>query len=184
MTRIIKDLQPNFYDGIYEFDRLANAEEIIFSEREQWLMKQLNNLYVSGADEDGLAIFEHEYNILPETGDDLETRRRRIIARILPPQPITVNFFNNLLKNFNLKVKTNVDIVKGVYTAIVEADTFSNEQIIELNKLLNDYLPIHLVKEIYKFSNATSSLGAYIGVANTVTFYANADYKGDEKNDS
>lgn len=181
MTRKIKDMQPDYYANVYEFDRLAAAEELTIAERESWLLKQINNLYVSGADEDGINIFEHEYNIIPDAGDDLETRRRRIIARIMPPQPITLQFFDNLLNNLNLNVKTDVDAVKAVYTAVVDAETFTDDQIAELNRLLDDYLPIHLVKEIYKYSNVTSNLGSFIGVANTVTFYANAEYKGDEK---
>lgn len=181
MTRRIRELQPDYYSDVYEFDKLAETEEKEFDLFADKLAKQLNNLYITNADDKGIKLFEREYSIIPNAEDNLEIRRRRIISRLLPPQPITLKFIDKLLATMNFNTNSEVDVVKGIYRTMIDANEFTDEQVDQLNGLLNTYVPVSLLKQIYKYDNYASELGSYIGVANTVTLYSYADYKGSEK---
>lgn len=180
INREIKDLQPDYYDGVYEFDQIAKAEEYQTDEFDKWLIKQLNNLYATNADLDGIRLFESAYGIAQNESDDIETRRRRVIARLVPPQAITMRFFKNLLDSLNLSVQSDVDCIKSIYRATVDLDTFTQDQIKELNDLMDTYLPSNLGKEIYRYANITSNMGSYLGIANTVTMYSHNKAKGSD----
>lgn len=172
----IRELYPDYYNGVYEFDNIAAAEEATFNGYVKTLAEQLNNLFISTSDIDGIKLFEDEYNITPEEGADIETRRRKLISILLPPSAITLPFFDKLLSALNLKVKSEVDSVKLIYKSIVSADEFSDENIKELNNLLKIYVPVNVTNVIYKYAYAGSELGSYIGIANTVKLYSHADY--------
>lgn len=176
MTREIKDLQPDYYRDIYEFDKIAKVQEDNFKDFDDFLVKQLSNLYVSQSDEDAISNFEKVYGITPSSNDSIDSRRRRIISKLLPPQAITISFFKKMLKNMDLDVRSNVDAVNGVYQLIVDYDQFSGSQLDELEELLNSYVPANLNKVIYRYQKAESDLGNYLGIANTVRLYSHADY--------
>lgn len=180
ISREIKDLQPDYYDDIYEFDQIARAEEYATDEFDKWLIKQLNNLYATTSDVDGIRIWENAYSIPQNENDDIETRRRRVIARLVPPQAITIRFFKNLLDSLNLSVQSNVNCIESMFKATVDLDTFTQDQIKELNDLMDVYLPSNLGKEIYRYANITSNMGSYLGVANTVTLYSHNNAKGSD----
>lgn len=175
INREIKDLQPDYYSGIYEFDKIAHAEEQSIGQFDDYLLEQLNNLYVTQSDEKGIKNFERAYHIEASDNDSLKTRRRRIVSRLLPPQAITFPFLKKMLQSLSLDVESKVDCINSIYSAIVDFDKFSDDQIDELNGLINDYLPAHLSKKIYRYQHGESDLGNYMGIANTVTFYSHAD---------
>lgn len=179
INREIRDLQPDFYSDVYEYDQLAKVEEKSINETDEYLLKQLHNIYVSKSDKQGIEMKEKAYGITPNEYDDLETRRRRIVSKLLPPQAITVTFFKRMLSSLNLDVESDIDCINSVYNAIVDFDNFNNDQINELNSIIDMYLPANLAKKIYRYQQAKSNLGSYMGVANTIVFYSHADYKGE-----
>lgn len=176
MTREIKDLQPDYYDGVYEFDEIAKVEESKIADFDSYLIKQLNNLYASQSNEEGIRLFEEAYKIVPSSDEDLEARRRKIIARMLPPQAITLKFFESLCKSLNLDVRSEVDTLQAVYKAYVDADKFTDDNINELKGIIETYVPANLIKQIFMYQEYTSIMGSYIGIANRVSFYSHADF--------
>lgn len=178
ISREIKDLQPDYYDDVYEFDQIAKTEEFATDKFDEWLIKQLNNLYATTSDVDGIRIWENAYSIPQNENDDIETRRRRVITRLIPPQSITIRFFRSLLASLNLSVKSEVDSFSLIFKAIVDTDLFAVSQIKELNDLMDVYLPSNLVKEIYRYANITTNMGSYLGIANTVNMYSHNNAKG------
>ncbi|UQS85825.1 DUF2313 domain-containing protein (plasmid) [Apilactobacillus apisilvae] len=174
---MISNLQPDYYTGVYEFEELAKIEDREFNKFDDYLTRQLINLFVSKADEQGIEVFENEYNITTDTTKSLEDRRYQILTRLLPPQPITFPYFKNLLKIIGLKATMTVNAVKQSYKAVVDKANMNAEQINRLNQLIQTYLPADLAKEIYAYIYTKTTLNHYLGIANSTKIKAHADYK-------
>lgn len=174
---MISDLHPSYYDGVYEFEELAKAEDKQFSNFDDYLTRQLINLFVSKADEQGTEVFENEYEITTDVTKSLEDRKYQILMKLLPPQPITFKYFKKLLKTMNLNVDSSVEAISLVYKAVVSSDEVTIADINRLEDVMNRYLPANLTKEVYKYRYSNSTFNSYIGVANTTEIYTHSDCK-------
>ncbi|TPR12405.1 putative phage tail protein [Apilactobacillus timberlakei] len=180
---MISDLQPDFYKDVYEFEQLAKVEDKSFNDFDNYLSRQLINLFVSKTDADGISTLESQYGIPIDSSKSLDDRRYQVLIRLLPPQPITFKYFKKLLTTMNLEVDSSVDAINSIYKAVVESDKVTISDINRLNDVLNRYVPSHLLKIIYRYQNAQSQFNNYLGVANNTELIAHSDYVEGRENE-
>lgn len=161
------DYMPEYYDGVKEMAELLNSEQPTFDKQVDLMTRLLLNGFVMKADSQGLAIMEYELKIPTDLSKSLENRRYDILMRILPPHPITIKYFRELLKSFEISVDVEVDAVKDVLQAIGKYDDISKDQMDRLKYLLNVYVPANIDWSILTTSDSDSQLSLFVGVGST-----------------
>lgn len=176
----IQELQPDYYRGIQDFQEIAKAENSVFNEFNAFIQQQLMNSFISTADDSGITMKEHEYNILGNENKPLEDRKTAIRMRLLPPRPITLNYLSYLLKQLNFVITTKMDYDNSIFYIYVDVNTYTDAQLSRIQDILATYVPCNVVTKIYRYEHGKTTLGNFIGIANTVHVHAHADYKKGE----
>ncbi|WP_363472739.1 putative phage tail protein [Companilactobacillus musae] len=161
----LQDYLPDYYDNVYEMQELVAAEQVDFSNFDDLILRTLLNQFVIQADEDGISIYEDQLGINPNPNDSLDTRRYNVLMYLLPPKPITLRYFNELLHTLN--VPASIDVEYAIRNVIAKAkrSEISNDQIKRLKYLLNVYLPANLTFQIITTAETEAELKMYVGVA-------------------
>lgn len=166
----LQDYLPDYYDNVYEMQELVAAEQVDFGEFDDLILRTLLNQFVIQADLEGISIFEDQLGIDPNLNDSLETRRYNVLMRMLPPKPITLKYFNELLHTLNVPASINVEYAIRNIIAKAKRSEISKDQIKRLRYLLNVYLPANLTFDIITTSDTDAVLKYYLGVVyNTET---------------
>ena len=146
MANNLMDYLPDYYNDVYEMQAIMNAQGEVLdkTESEQFLL--LLNQFVTQTDAKGIAVFEDQVGIKPAPNDDLETRQNKVLMRLLPPRPITIDYLRDLFAT--LKIPATITVIKR--DAIVEAKSteIDSSQIENIKYLLNIYLPANMIYEI------------------------------------
>jgi len=161
----LQDYLPEYYDDVYEMQKLVAAEQVDFGNFDDLILRTLLNQFVIQADLEGISIFEDQLGIDANPNDSLETRRYNVLMRMLPPKPITLKYFKELLKT--LDIPASVDVEYAVRNVIAKAkkSEISKDQIKRLKYLLNVYLPANLTFQIITTSDTKTKLKMFVGVA-------------------
>ncbi|MEN2307929.1 putative phage tail protein [Lentilactobacillus parabuchneri] len=178
------DYMPEYYDGVKEMVELLNSEQPTFDKQVDLMTRLLLNGFVMKADSQGLSIMEYELKIPTDLSKSLENRRYDILMRILPPHPITIKYFRELLKSFEISVDVEVDAVKDVLQAIAKYDDISKDQMDRLKYLLNVYVPANIDWSILTTADADSQLSLFIGVGSTYSVETSTNVKLNEEAES
>lgn len=137
----LKDLIPKpYYQDVYEMDLLAEIEQYSLDEIQNKLNVAQRNFFIMTADSNGIAIFEEMYGVTDSSNLDLEARRYNVLARSLPPKPITMKSFQEMLDLLNINAKL---VVNGFDVTVVSSTTDS-QMMKRLNSLMKIYLPANL----------------------------------------
>lgn len=159
----LKDYLPDYYDGVREMQRLMEAEQRMgdrFGDSEERL---LMNQFVMQADSEGLALFEYQLGLLTNYTKSLESRQYDILMRILPPRPITIRYFRELIRSLDIPTVVDVDHIKSHIDTMSEAHDITPEQIKRLRYLLNVYLPVNMTYQIRTQTAVETQLDIYLG---------------------
>lgn len=175
MNDEIRELQPDYYRNIDEFIALAKTEDKHFNDIDAYIKQQLDNLFITTSNEDGVYILEDAYNIPTNVNSSLEDRKSQIKLRQLPPQPMTIKYFNYMLKNLGLEVFVKLDTDNLALTAYIDTDSYTDSQINRLEDIMATYLPANITIKIYRYQHGKTVLNNYIGVANSLHFHGHAD---------
>ena len=166
----LQDYLPEYYDDVYEMQKLVAAEQVDFSNFDDLILRTLLNQFVVQADLDGISIFEDQLGIDPNPNDSLETRRYNVLMRLLPPKPITLRYFRELLHTLNVPASINVEYAIRNVIAKAKRSEISKDQIKRLKYLLNVYLPANLTFSIITTAETDVDLKLYLGIySSTVT---------------
>lgn len=166
----LQDYLPEYYDDVYEMQKLVAAEQVDFSNFDDLILRTLLNQFVIQADEDGISIYEDQLGINPNPNDSLETRRYNVLMHLLPPKPITLRYFNELLHTLHVPASINVEYAVRNVIAKAKRSEISKDQIKRLKYLLNVYLPANLTFDIITTSDTETDLKLYLGIVfDTVT---------------
>ena len=88
---------------------------------------------------------------------------------VLPPRPITIRFFRDMLNNVNLPVKIDVNYGARAVVATAKSAEMTSNQINYLKYLLNVYLPANLLYQVKILLNtAKVSDNLNLGIGNVV----------------
>ncbi|WP_416353937.1 putative phage tail protein [Agrilactobacillus fermenti] len=159
----LQDYLPDYYDDNYEMQHLVLAEQIDFSDFDSLIYQTLLNQFVVKADGQGLALFEDELGIVTNPTDTLENRRFRILTQLMPPRPITIRYFKELLQSFKIQATLVVDYLKSYVVAKAKRSEITKDQIKQLRYLLNIYLPANLAISIVTTAEAVVNNQQYYG---------------------
>ena len=166
----LQDYLPEYYDNVYEMQKLVAAEQVDFGNFDDLVFRTLLNQFVIQADVAGISMFEDQLGIDANPNDSLETRRYNVLMRLLPPKPITIKYFNELLHTLDVPASVNVEYAIRNVIAKAKRSEISKDQIKRLKYLLNVYLPANLTFQIITTSDTRTDLKLYLGiVTDTVT---------------
>ncbi|WP_334328452.1 putative phage tail protein [Companilactobacillus sp. HBUAS59699] len=163
----LQDYLPNYYDDVYEMQKLVAAEQVDFTKFDDLILRTLLNQFVIQADIQGISIYEDQLGIDVNPNDSLETRRYNVLMRMLPPKPITLKYFKELLKTLDIPASVNVEYaVRNVITKAKRSE-ISKDQIKRLKYLLNVYLPANLTFSIVITSETQLNTHEYFGTVSS-----------------
>lgn len=161
----LKDYLPSYFDKTYEMQVLMEAEQTQFDKFDDLIIKNLMNQFVLQSDIQGLKIFEDQLGIEANPTESIETRRYNILMRMLPPKPITLKYFRELLHTLDIPASVNVNYaIRNVIAKAKEID-INRDQIKRLKYLLNVYLPANLTHNIIVTAEVNSYWKMYFGIA-------------------
>lgn len=166
--KYILNYMPDYYNDVYEMEELLKAQGFALSEFDSEQERVFLNQYIIKADEKGIAVFEDEAGIKPDSNDDLETRRNRVLLRLLPPKPLTVRYLNHLLNLMNLKATVSVDYPKRL--AIIEAKSLDidAQKVKSIKYMMNLCLPANMIYQIkVALSRVDINNEMYLGITQT-----------------
>lgn len=138
----LKELLPNFYDGVYDMDVIVNVEQPLLDNFQTLIDQARNNHYAAIANEDGISMFEAMLGITNVVGQDIETRRYNVIMQLLPPKPVTMAYMRELMSVLNIGATLTVDTSK--LHVNVEARTSDKAVMQRLSVLLKRLLPANM----------------------------------------
>lgn len=158
----LKELMPDYYDGVLEMNRLLQVEQFQIDEFNDMVERQAANQYVMTADRDGIAVWEQLVGIEVRPSFDLETRRYDVLARLLPPKPLTIRYLRSVLEGLNIRAKLSVDQSKLHVT--VSMSTTDQNAAGRLQKLLNGMLPANMTFTALNNDVNTNVGEEYVGI--------------------
>lgn len=159
----LKEYLPDYYDGVREMQRLMEVEQKQADGFDDAATRILMNQFVSTADSDGLSIFENQLRLPTDLSQSLESRRYDIMVRLLPPRPITIWYFRELLESMDIPATVDQDAIRSHVTTMSQADDITPEQIKRLRYLLNMMLPADQTYQITTESNVSVTQTVFIG---------------------
>lgn len=159
----LQDYLPDYYDDVYEMQKLVAAEQVDFGKFDDLVLRTLLNQFVMQTDLMGISIFEDQLGIDPNPNDSLEARQYNVLMRMLPPQPITLKYFRHLLRTLDVPAQVNVEYAIRNVIAKAKRSEISKDQIKRLKYLLNVYLPANLTFQIIVTSETQLNTHQYYG---------------------
>lgn len=81
-TVSLTDYLPDLFKSISEFKVLLESEDISIQTLWQTIMQSLDNQFILTSDIQGIERWEKILSIIPESDDDLETRRYRCLTAV------------------------------------------------------------------------------------------------------
>ena len=146
MANNLMNYLPDYYNDVYEMQAIMNAQGDVLDKAEGEQVRLLLNQFVTQTDAKGISVFEDQVGIKPAPSDDLEARQNKVLMRLLPPRPITIDYLRDLFAT--LKIPVTITVIQR--DAIVEAKSaeINSGQIENIKYLLNIYLPANMIYEI------------------------------------
>ena len=184
----LKELLPNWYDGIYETRVLMAIEDDLLEELRLRIQKVQDNQYISTADSQTLTLYEQMLNITLQAGDTLEIRRFRILTRLVSKKPYTLRYFEEMF--WALGTAAVFDLDYNTYTLRIETDFEVYGVIAELEYLYRSMVPANIMIDAYNKltaepPQAQTYLAAGIVMTETVEithdFVASADITANQR---
>ncbi|WP_291292328.1 putative phage tail protein [Enterococcus sp.] len=142
----LKELVPNWYEDIREFDVLFAVEEAMIQEIDEKVKKVKDNQWIQTADEQTIYFHEELLGILanPEV-EDLAFRKQRILNRLQSKPPFTVTYLKEQLNKVFGKDNYLLVINYDDYQIILETATENANWFIEAQSLINKVKPANIV---------------------------------------
>lgn len=140
----IKTYYPTYYDGIREFEELAQAEDILLKEIEDEIIQSNLNNFVVTADENTVKAIEHVLKIYDGSKYSLDFRRERIINRKSTKVPFTKITLMQQLDTIMGKGNYKINIDHNNHLLSIEVELKSYEHYIETRKTVNRMKPCTL----------------------------------------
>jgi len=138
----LKELMPDYYTNVLEMNKLLEVEQIVLDDFLRNVESQQKNQFVMTADEAGIRLWETVVGIDTDSSLDLETRRFNVLARLMPPKPVTKRYMKELLKLLNINAKLIVHV--NDFHVDVQMETTDQQATLRLKSLLEGLLPANL----------------------------------------
>ncbi len=124
MRSDIRSLYPSIYRGVLETDILADIEDLQFNNWFSEMDDARNNQFILTADIRGIEAFERVYEIQANPSEeDIEFRRRRVLAKMLMRIPFTWRFLLQYLRQVDEGY--TAALYHDEYLVIIQGRSFS-----------------------------------------------------------
>ncbi len=167
MTRL-KELLPNWYEGIVETDVLMDVEQKLFDDLEVQINLAKSNQYVSTADSKTIAIYEQMLGIVTDPLDSLELRRFRVLTRLTTQKPYTLKYLQEVLSSFGDPAE--LTMFYNEYRLLVEMNFEKLGQVSEIEYIFRTVVPANILVEAqndFKAKVPNAQLFMAAGMTNT-----------------
>jgi Uncharacterized protein conserved in bacteria (DUF2313). len=157
----LRDLMPEYYGDVLEMNTLLSVEQFQIDDLSAAIDRQQANQFVMTADSDGIAVWESLVGISNYSNIDLETRRYNVLARLLPPKPITIKYLRELLKVLNINAVLSVD--GPAFKVNVTINTSDTQATQRLQNLLSSLLPANMLFTSFNIHQEAQNGTIYTG---------------------
>ena len=152
---------PDVLREILEFKELGKTTDERFALLDQESKCVLNNSFISSLDDYGCCRWEKMLHLAKRDTDSIEDRRLRILTKFLNQLPYTEKRLREMLDSicgvgeYTLKVDIELDCVR------VRIALSRKNQIHEVNKMLEDVVPLNLWLDVDLLYNQHDYLANY-----------------------
>lgn len=142
----IKSYFPSVYEGVTEFDVIADVEQDVFAQTLSDYQVLADNQFVLTCTIEGIARYEKIFGIVANPYTETEYfRRRRILNRLAMDTPYTIQFLRNKLDSIIGVGKWNLSIDYNSYTLTVECSAADQSWFQEIFVTISNVKPANLV---------------------------------------
>lgn len=139
----LKELLPNWYEGIVETNVLMDVEQKLFDDLEAQINLAQSNQYVSTADAKTIAIYEQMLGIVTDPLDSLELRRFRVLTRLTTQKPYTMRYLQEVLSSFGDPAE--LTMFYNEYRLLVEMNFEKLGQVSEVEYIFRTVVPANIL---------------------------------------
>lgn len=172
MDKLIRlsELVPSYYADVLEMNTLIRVEQLQIDNLLDSISRHADNQFVMTSDKDGIAVWEDFVGINVRPTFDLETRKYDVLAKLLPPKPITIKYLRDVVSTLNINAGITVEPEK--FHVTVKMYTTDPNAAKRLQKLLNGMLPSNMTFTALNYSvdTNTGENHAGIGALNAVKY--------------
>ncbi|MEB5918202.1 YmfQ family protein [Enterococcus innesii] len=142
----IKELLPDYYDGVREFEVLFAVEDALVDQVDQQIQRVKANQWIQTADEQTIVFHEQLLGILanPEV-EDLTFRRQRILHRLQSMPPFTVPYLRDHLNRLFGRGNYLLVVDHENYRMVLESSVENANWFQEANTIIDKIKPANLV---------------------------------------
>lgn len=163
----LKEMLPEWYQGVYEMNKLMEVEQSLLDELALKIKQSQDNLYVSTADSDTIRIYELMLKIATTSDDTLESRRFRVLTRLASQKPYTKRYLTEMIHSFGSPA--NITYKFNQYQLEIKANFEKVGQIFDLEYLIRTILPANILASIQNYLKANNVQNKpYVAMACTV----------------
>lgn len=143
---MIKNLQPDYYEGVREFEVIADIEDKLFEEIYLQVDKVKNNQWIQTADIKTIAMHEKIFDIIanPEI-ETIQFRRKRLLNRLQSFPPFTFRYLKSRLDKILGEKNYNLSIDVETYTLTIELSASDASWFTEIQTTVNELKPANIV---------------------------------------
>lgn len=141
----LKELAPDWYENIKEFNILFDVEDKLIQETNENINKVKQNQWIQTADEQTIYFHEQLLGILvnPET-EDLEFRKQRILNRLQSTPPFTVSYLQDHLNRIFGKENYLLIINYDDYQMVLETAAENANWFLEAQTIIHKVKPANI----------------------------------------
>lgn len=142
----LKELAPDWYEDIKEFDVLFDVEDQLIQEVDDNINKVKKNQWIQTADEQMIYFHEQLLGIMvnPET-EDLEFRKQRILNRLQSTPPFTFSYLKDHLNRIFGKENYLLVINYDDYQMVLETAAENANWFLEAQKIIHKVKPANVI---------------------------------------
>ena len=151
---ILKDMLPDWYDGILELEVVMNLQQ----ENVDLIAKELRNVqsnqYISTANIQTIKIYENLLKINSNPNDSLDVRRFRVLTRLTGQKPYTFRYLQELLSSFS--GPASLTMLYNEYKLVATINFEQVGQLSEVEYLFRSIVPANIIYDINNTLNFNS----------------------------
>jgi hypothetical protein len=155
----VSDYLPNLYKKNVEMTNIINSEEIELNKVEIDIMNSFKNTFITNANIEGINQFEKLFNIVSNSNtEDVETRRKRILSRLISQIPFTEKYLIDYLDRILGKNNWSYNLDYNNYMLTINSLAPGRLWYNELVQFLNRVIPVNIEWQIEIFEASWQSV--------------------------
>ncbi|GAC43342.1 putative phage tail protein [Paenibacillus popilliae] len=158
---MLKNYWPDYLQEIREFEALAAAQQPEFDRALSLISTMAQDFSVFTLTESGIQRWERILGIDGKQADDMDSRRFRIISRVIERIPITKRTLYTQLETLCGKGGFTLEINSGGYVLSVKLALTSKSAFSDVVALLGRQAPANLICEVTIMYNKHNVLGQF-----------------------